>query len=341
MFRASSMADIKSLVVFGDSGEEGLWSEHLATLFDFGVQVLSIHDEDGEDEATWRSFFSEPDQHLLTFFLSAPKATWVKDVIHEASHKFHWWLPSLLGLSLEKLRLDSLVFSYDCNDHHVVIKETYTIKGVKTVENRLYESSDDGEVWSQVSEPFIWRRRSDLKGLTLTNSLMPYSYLNIPLDGETPYRGFVPDLLSSLQSQANFKVTPTMKKHRRSILQSLTSSIFCSFQINYTCPADGNWGGRGDDGQFNGLVGQLSRREVDFTSGLPTVTLDRSSEIDFTVTLCEDFLGLVTSVRGQSQVINTWVYINIFERSVWFMGLLIIVLLSLGFMSISHFKVMM
>ena len=127
-----------------------------------------------------------------------------------AKNSQHWWLVPESTAKREKdslgLRLDSRLFSYSLqNDKRVALLEHYAIKGGPVIEQRVgLWTLDQGLV---IFEPFIWRRRSDLHRVTLSNVVLSWPPI-IDQDSSTgEWVGMFSDVVKFLERTLNFKVS--------------------------------------------------------------------------------------------------------------------------------------
>ncbi len=133
----------------------------------------------------------------------------------------HWLLPAATEVPVEKMRLDSLFFLYRCGDDDqassVFVDEIYSIKGEIPVRNLWLQGamsqpdgSSDAISRTRDSERFMWKRRSDLRGVRLVNSVLPVMYFNQRVEddgqGGSPYKGLFQDILDLLKTALNFSV---------------------------------------------------------------------------------------------------------------------------------------
>ncbi|XP_067672970.1 glutamate receptor ionotropic, delta-1-like [Haliotis asinina] len=103
------------------------------------------------------------------------------------------------------------------------------------------------------------------------------------------------------------------------------------FNFNYTIvePADRIWGAPiNDKGDWNGIVGMVLRKELDFGAGPFTITSIRESVIDFTKPFMEDGAGIITRrPDGESQ--KMFKMFTPFAPTVWGCIVLAIVVVSI------------
>ncbi|TRY76579.1 hypothetical protein TCAL_10143 [Tigriopus californicus] len=96
------------------------------------------------------------------------------------------------------------------------------------------------------------------------------------------------------------------------VLLQLSRSMNFTFSI--IRPPDGKWGVLEANGSWNGMVGMVSRKEVDFALGPFGMSAERSEVIDFSFPLRQDILVTVTPVR---LVPDLWVIWRPFGIKVW------------------------
>lgn len=96
------------------------------------------------------------------------------------------------------------------------------------------------------------------------------------------------------------------------VLLQLSRSMNFTFSI--IRPPDGKWGILEANGSWNGMVGMVSRQEVDFALGPFGMSTERSEVIDFTFPLRQDILVTVSPV---GMVPDVWVIWRPFGIKVW------------------------
>ncbi len=110
-----------------------------------------------------------------------------------------------------RLRLDSQLYMYEVsrNGSAIRLMEAYAIKGGPVIvqEIGMWHNSDEG---LQIYVPLVWERRSDLRGTTLVNGILPYGVYN---DVHTKENGDVEatsgafaDLLEAMRQEMNFNL---------------------------------------------------------------------------------------------------------------------------------------
>ncbi len=228
--------------------------------------------------------------------------------------------------SHKPLTLDSQIFSYhfDTNTGLIEVTEYYAIKKGPIIQKKIGTWIKDKGFDGKIED--IWIRRRDLNGVLLTNAVLPFGRFLMD-DGPTltysKPRGFFIDILSVLASNVN-----------------LTAHFVPS--------SDGQWGVLTENGTWNGMVGMLARGEADLCTAALSVTLSRSTAIDYTISLEKDidtlsaryghlFLsentcfffasGFYRVPRGTP--FNFWAYVDVFTKLSWIIMVLLLASLAL------------
>ncbi|XP_064595443.1 glutamate receptor ionotropic, delta-1-like [Liolophura sinensis] len=100
-----------------------------------------------------------------------------------------------------------------------------------------------------------------------TKEAVPFVRVNTSDEGRV-YDGFCVDILNELALQLNFR-------------------------YRLVEPLDSQWGSQEKNGSFNGIVGMVNRKELDFGIGPFGITAERERGIDFTTPFMEDGIGIV------------------------------------------------
>eukprot|EP00095_Tigriopus_kingsejongensis_P003977 maker-scaffold310_size212938-snap-gene-1.21 protein:Tk03977 transcript:maker-scaffold310_size212938-snap-gene-1.21-mRNA-1 annotation:"hypothetical protein BRAFLDRAFT_85341" len=85
---------------------------------------------------------------------------------------------------------------------------------------------------------------------------------------------------------------------------------------------DGNWGIQ-EDQRWNGMVGMLIGNQSDICISSLSVTYDRGNVIDYGIPLVRNFMTLIQKKEAQNQI-NLWVFVEVFNQTVWIMVLVMI-----------------
>ncbi|MPC44647.1 Glutamate receptor U1 [Portunus trituberculatus] len=88
-----------------------------------------------------------------------------------------------------------------------------------------------------------------------------------------------------------------------------------NFTYNVVSPADRAWGAEQPDGNWTGMVGQVSRKEVDLALGPFGITYNRTKFVDFTESLFFDARGILS--RKGTPEIDPWGFLYPLTGSVW------------------------
>eukprot|EP00095_Tigriopus_kingsejongensis_P012527 maker-scaffold455_size166772-snap-gene-0.36 protein:Tk12527 transcript:maker-scaffold455_size166772-snap-gene-0.36-mRNA-1 annotation:"hypothetical protein L798_01404" len=183
-----------------------------------------------------------------------------------------FWLVQLDGNEemadlLQDLPLDLddefYVFSMTTTDQ-IVVYEAYKLQaamkprvlyfGTWTVEGFIVSNSDK------------WDRRGDLRGLSFrisAASSIPYTKVDEQSDGQVELSGMYPDIFFSLKSMLNFTFTIILPEERE------------------------EWGTKNPDGSWTGVIGQIQRKEIDFSPISFTRTKLRSEVVDFALPIAQ------------------------------------------------------
>ena len=72
-------------------------------------------------------------------------------------------------------------------------------------------------------------------------------------------------------------------------------------------PPDGLWGLPNENGSFNGIIGQLQKREIDLSSVALAATIRRSKAMDYSLPLLTDYMTIMRKVKqlNFNQVLNS------------------------------------
>ncbi len=216
-------------ILFLDETED-LWSsKDMSNLFSLNIAVLSLSHFNLEEQDNWfkNNLKSVEDSWIISkkakLLKYTPYGTWIVNTIEESSKK--------------RLRLDSSVYEYKCDEGNSIISlnEIYAVKNKYIMENQKVVQYDANE--NQITyfaNPFMWERRQNLTGITLINTVLEWdNFMFIEeKDGKTLHNGFLPQLVYSVQKIMNF-------------------------DIEWTSPEDGEWGIMDENGQWNGIIEDL------------------------------------------------------------------------------------
>ncbi|KAK7081106.1 hypothetical protein SK128_000836 [Halocaridina rubra] len=129
------------------------------------------------------------------------------------------------------------------------------------------------------------------RGLSQETSLFPDLYRDC--NGHT-FRGVAliyPPIVDYSEGNATHPVILTDCLDRN-IMEVI--SRFYNFTYVLYEPADGDWGLQFDNGSFNGLIGEVQRKEADFTLDV-AITAERGEVVDFTIGYFAEPMSFVTS----------------------------------------------
>ena len=192
------------------------------------------------------------------------------------------------------LRLDTNVVIYKhVEGTSYTLTEDYAIRGGQKISMEVgYWSKEHG---LNVSHPLLWERRSNLKNVELTNTIMPWPRLNnytfndkgdIVLLG-----GIYQEMMSVLQKRLNFST------------QTITSP-------------DNKWGKLLPNGTWIGLIKQLEHEKADMSSAGLTRSFERDKVVSFGLTMME-YLTTLIQPSDTKLSINIWFYVAVFPPLAW------------------------
>ncbi len=201
-------------------------------------------------------------------------------------------MPHYMNVSYFDLHLNSEVYTYSDDDSSdiVTLSEAYAVKNGPRFANVIgiwNISSCEMTYWKS---PSVWERRKDLGGLTLVVSYLDYYPITDPTD-RFNLTGLFPDIVRVIASGSNFKV---------------------AFQL----AKDGIYGGVDSDGNLLGLIGELTRKEVDICAGGLAMSAERVELIDFSLEMYRDRVSLVIKSDFVPKL-NFNVYFDALMRSSW------------------------
>ncbi|XP_069982157.1 probable glutamate receptor [Penaeus vannamei] len=113
------------------------------------------------------------------------------------------------------------------------------------------------------------------------------------------------------------------------LLDILAKSM--NFTYSFQRPPDGAWGGRLPDGSYNGMVGMVSRKEVDLGLGPFGMSTVRAAVVDFTKPILIDYARILGG-KGRAEI-DPWGFLLPLTPEVWAglaaLGLLVILTVAL------------
>lgn len=190
-----------------------------------------------------------------------------------------------------ELRLDSQWITCTETGSKWNLQEHYRVKKGLLITNALgYWKNSSG---LHIKNPNIWERRQDLNGIALINSALTWTPMNIVGNGSLD--GYIPSTLKSLERMLNFTHT-------------------------LTSPEDKEWGveRQNENGTYwSGMVGQLTTKDADLSTGGLTITDERQNVIDFTVEVCPELFTLIVPKAQGGVIINSMAYLEIFTLLPW------------------------
>ena len=193
------------------------------------------------------------------------------------------------------LKVDNKVVFYEPTEagKHVRLLDKYIPNKEATVTHTMGTWTYGNGI--KFSDATTWERRGDLHGVVLRTAVLKWPpFFDYELDQNgRPIKatGFLMATLRELEAHLNFTVKLSL-------------------------PKDGKWGSLTDEGEYNGLVGELVNREIDIApSGLYRIKW-REQVIDFATPVLEDLQTLVAKESSGKEV-NFTVYLEIFMPGAW------------------------
>ncbi|XP_037782030.1 uncharacterized protein LOC119578533 [Penaeus monodon] len=115
------------------------------------------------------------------------------------------------------------------------------------------------------------------------------------------------------------------------LLDILAKSM--NFTYSFQRPPDGAWGGKLPDGSYNGMVGMVSRKEVDLGLGPFGMSTVRAAVVDFTKPILIDYARILGG-RGRAEI-DPWGFLLPLTPEVWagLAALGLLVILTVAFLS--------
>ena len=295
----TSFRNIKSIIfINAEKTVESHWSQLIkddlyigsfSTHFNNQSEILEVIKEASADSLL-------PDNSLIYIEYNQEEENSLQSLMqavveNELLKSFTWFLDEIVAekvVDILDLRLDSLVFTFECSDH-IIINEIYKVKKIHTFKNHLISlnySNDATENSTPIS--YIWWRRANLTNVTLINTVETWdNYLKLTDSG---YDGFFVDIVDIFRSMMNF-------------------------DMEWINPPDRNWGTL-ENGTWTGMVGQLSRGEADLSTTGLTLTLQRLDACDFSKGTSKDLITLISGISSGVNI-NFYAYLLIFDHYVW------------------------
>ncbi len=208
-----------------------------------------------------------------------------------------WLAPDEINTpTLEYLRLDSYWITYSnvSAGETVDIVEHYGVSHERAFSNFLGSFSKVSGL--NITDVDIWRRRNDLEGVNLINTVEDYPVVSgFVNDEHHKLDGILPDIIQNLQSLMNFTVT------------------------NVRTP-DGEWGVEKEYANgtkyWSGLVGELVAQRAHFCIGGLTINPARGRAIDFSAAVVPETTSLAIGTKSVSTSnINTMAFVKVLSPS--------------------------
>ncbi len=204
----------------------------------------------------------------------------------------------------EALRLDSNFFYaalQGANTSSFDVRELYRIK------SRLFDNflgSWDESAGLEITDRVVYERRKNMQGVVLEATTRMWDFYISEKDGGG-YQGLVPDIMEKIQD-------------------------VCNFSVEWSIPADNKFGTLMEDGTWNGMIGEVDRKNVDLAAGPLAITLERSAVADYAFAFYEDFSTLLIldpSYAGGQNTVNLSAYLHVFTPKGWILIALVTLLI--------------
>ncbi|XP_068737794.1 glutamate receptor 2-like isoform X1 [Montipora capricornis] len=141
----------------------------------------------------------------------------------------------------------------------------------------------------------------------------PFFFANTKEDGTVYYTGYCIDLLNELARTLHF-----------------------TYEI-YVVP-DGKYGALTENGTWNGMVGELDRKNADVAVGPLTATVLREKAVDFMMPFMCFTEDVLIRKRTSEKEIGFLQFMNPFKLEVWFCTLATIVIISISVFVINYYS---
>ena len=215
----------------------------------------------------------------------------VQDLEHRGFLQHNTWLidDSLVTENLTNIRYDSHVYSYKVEGEDFKISEHYAIRKMHPKMN--FYANWNAKRGLEVAQPNVYIRRNDLSGVTIRNVVLNASPA-VQYNDEVGYFGYFIDPIKIIAQETGFN-------------------------LEISKPPDNTWGSTLDNGTWVGMVGQLSRGEMDVSTSPLTIMLERSSVIDYSIPVRQVMITLTLMRSGGKKEINFGAYAHIFSYGSW------------------------
>ena len=90
-----------------------------------------------------------------------------------------------------------------------------------------------------------------------------------------------------------------------------------------------------DNGTWNGLIGMLENDQADIAGASLYTTVARGKVITFGKGIAEGLITLVSGAALESEP-NTWIYIDIFPHSAWYLCSAMVLSMSICFVAMNY-----
>lgn len=303
--KPNAIGSVKTLVVVvGQSESDQNHGELAKIMWEFGINVVL------KEKINYRMLDQNCNEDSLIVVLDPLKENINTMLSSNYLMECSWLIRNVSVIFDEvlNLRLDSLLYLFEEEHKEIRVFELFAVKSKLVISNELFTWQNDNDVSTLGKPNNIWMRRSNFHNITLVNTGLFWRDINTVYDGQNEEPdGVFPEVLRRLQELMHFK-------------------------LNFTSPADMQWGFRFPNGTWNGIVEQVqSDKNVDMSATGLTITSERSEVLDFTVGVLHGDITLYIGVP-LNQEINWAAFLHIFEPLVWILiaGSLFILAIALS-----------
>ena len=210
------------------------------------------------------------------------------------------------------LHLNTQMFIYQAKENSTILKEMYALNGINRIHTIGKWTRNTG---LSVNSSNIWERRTDLEGM-----LIRVATLNFPCLHELHYD----KLERSIVGGSGMFLEP---------LNIFANKLNFTFEL--IASIDGQFGAMDDNGTWNGLIGMLENDQADIAGASLYTTVARGKVITFGKGIVEGLITLVSGAALETET-NTWIYIDIFPHSAWYLCSAMVLSMSICFVVMNY-----
>ncbi len=204
--------------------------------------------------------------------------------------------PNNIDVDGLNLRLDSQIYTYSCpadNEDFIEVNEVYAVKNGPRIKGAIGTWHSNSSKFTPATVQSLWERRTDLQGAHVTSSNLEYRPIMYVAEDKVTVSGLFPDMMSLMAKELNF----TFKSQ---------------------VPRDGNqWGIMDKNGEWNGLIGELVRGEIDVCISGLFLSGQRRVATDWTLEVRKGLITLQIKDTEDRQMLNLNVYFDALTEEAW------------------------